>query len=181
MKRRLLNLLTGLALLLCVASTALSVRSHFQNDWFAYHDVRAGAEPREIRSTIWTLWTGNGKGCAGRSRSVFDDSERSLLHPSGWIWEDGSPWNKLELPAGRWAGFDFTVRRSADPNARQSEEVRFPLWALPPAFALLPAARLYRRVRSKYAPGHCPRCGYDLRATPDRCPECGRAAGGGVG
>ncbi len=43
------------------------------------------------------------------------------------------------------------------------------VWCRRPA--LLLARKAYRRVQP--CPGICVRCGYDLRATPDRCPECG--------
>jgi hypothetical protein len=48
------------------------------------------------------------------------------------------------------------------------------LTAVPPTWSLARAARR-RRDRTK---GRCPACGYDLRATPDRCPECGAVPAG---
>jgi hypothetical protein len=50
-----------------------------------------------------------------------------------------------------------------------------PFWFLLLASSALPAAWLVRRLRRRPGAGArpCPSCGYDLRATPDRCPECG--------
>jgi len=44
-------------------------------------------------------------------------------------------------------------------------------------FLLLPAVALWRRHRRnrRRADGMCVHCGYDLRASKDRCPECGAA------
>ncbi len=55
-------------------------------------------------------------------------------------------------------------------------EIIVPNWALALLFAACPAVvmRQRRRERRRVAAGLCV-CGYDLRASADRCPECGRA------
>jgi hypothetical protein len=55
----------------------------------------------------------------------------------------------------------------------------FPIWPLIALASLWPAMVVVQRVRmaKQFRPGHCPTCGYDLRATPHRCPECGTTLG----
>jgi hypothetical protein len=53
------------------------------------------------------------------------------------------------------------------------------LWPFALALGVLPliVASTYVRAARRARLGRCPTCGYDLRATPARCPECGGVPG----
>jgi len=53
--------------------------------------------------------------------------------------------------------------------------IGIPYWVLIPPTAILPIFwfRSRRRQRDRLKFGHCLACGYDLRESKDKCPECG--------
>src|SRR5262249_34881754 len=82
-------------------------------------------------------------------------------------------------------GFPRFMYYTNTPNSRKnsrfpdvSRVVVFPYWSVMavvslPALILLPGLIRWQRGRWRSRRGLCASCGYDLRATPDRCPECG--------
>jgi len=78
----------------------------------------------------------------------------------------------VEMPGIRYRHVILGARRlSSDAHAFTISY--WWLWAGSAALPLVVIAGWCRRHRGDRHKGLCPACGYDLRATPDRCPECG--------
>ena len=90
-------------------------------------------------------------------------------------------WTERPVGGGVYVGRshrDLDVKVGSDRNM-EYRWLRIPLGYVIVATGLLPLVWLSRRVarwlhgRRIRAAGLCRGCGYDVRATPDRCPECG--------
>lgn len=159
------NLSAAVSAVLFVATVALWVRNQGWFDTIEYNG-RAGCYL-----------------VIARPLGVYLAASRQPGHPTGWSWED------RREPEGE-AHTVFRAEPSAAGFLTGSFHTRgempatihylvVPYWFLtlvtgaPPAcWAARWAARRLSRRRRRLR-GLCPACGYDLRATPDRCPECG--------
>lgn len=79
-----------------------------------------------------------------------------------------------------WGGFAYSYGHSGPggPSTSHARGLRVPCWFLAALLSAMPALWLNRLRNARRAKGLglCPACGYDLRASPDRCPECGTIA-----
>jgi hypothetical protein len=159
-KRRLFTVLAVLSLILCLATAVLWVRSY-----------RVGDSLFVCRSGKFTEFASAG--------GYLHLQVGSTSYPDQSVWRTGPPYYLILQPivTGRsWWGFAYITGTS---NGVPQPWWLFmaPHWSLALLFTIAPLTWLIRRLRRATPAGLCPTCGYDLRATPDRCPECGNASG----
>jgi hypothetical protein len=166
MTRRVLNLVTALSLLLCVAMAVLFVRGFVASDLIGWVQVRGDGGR-------YVLWLCSGRGGLGFTAASFPPG---VITDRGRLWLRDSPQyggTEWAQQARGEAGF-YVLSKSTVGGA-------WVMGACAPApvvmaAAVLPSVLVIRgRRRQRERPGLCTACGYDLRATPGRCPECGIA------
>jgi hypothetical protein len=168
-KRRLFNITAGASLLLYTALLILWVRSYLRSDIIQTPDRRHAFDTSPGR--IW-IYVASRPFWAGIQHSSIS---AQLLFPFN---PDYGGLFRITRVVGRvrfYASCGFVY--CAYPQGNGTTAVWFTDFAVPFWFLTLAAGAFpmfWLRFHLKRTPhGHCATCNYDLRATPDRCPECG--------
>jgi hypothetical protein len=168
-KRRRFNVLAAVSLGLCAATAGLWVRSYRVADYVAW---QGSSHAHGFASSRGLLF---GERCVAISRPY---------PPQALFYATLSP---IDYGTMKPVGLkrDFRALGIGATLIEKPEERRYalfmPHWLLM-LICLIPVLWWIRQYRhgqrlQRLKAGICVNCGYDLRATPDRCPECGAAVG----
>lgn len=183
-RRFFLRLSATLSLLLCIFTTAVWLRSYWVEDSCVWTSNKFLSPEERERSFEFGVCRGLVlfEGCKF-------NVDKSLAEPfSGWVtWHPASRYGGFQRSSGLhrygFAATRWNFRQAATGGSEMPDEayrIVFPLWLPTILFACGPGRWLVsarRRVRSANRTRQrlCVQCGYDLRASELRCPECGNA------
>jgi hypothetical protein len=192
MKRRLLNLLTALSLLLCTAAVALWVWSYLVSETCRRTNFRlvehAGGTTvaenyREVQlhRGVLSLAEFTNQTLRSQTRGEVEEARRlspQMFGPGRTRWERWArPASVPVSPRSSAPLLGLGYLSQVGKGGATTFRCLFLPWPLfVAATASLPCLRLARHLRAghRLRLGRCPRCGYDLTGnTSGVCPECG--------
>ena len=161
-RRIIFGLLSTSSAVLCLAFVGFWIRSQRTADWW-YVQNRAGTE-----AAVFT-YTDRVFGAVDLPLERRDRGNVSWMH----LAIPQTP-PISTIPLRTFAGFGWY---SGNLQGKRGYVLSVPYWGVALLTTLLPAIA-FRQFLSRRRQGSetrmlCLTCGYDLRATPDRCPECG--------
>jgi hypothetical protein len=168
----------AISLILFMAAASMWVRSYYVNDWFMFRKLNPAARSITDCNIISDLgiitvhWQTPCKGWPEAYESFAENEQ------SGFTYQRDVP-DFTDAPD---SGATFPLPFHGFLFDRQSPNfitVELPYWPLVVVTSFLPMAvvlrTLARRLRGRWRDrnGLCRNCGYDLRSSRERCPECG--------
>ncbi len=166
MKRRLFNILVAFSLLLFVVTVGLWLRSYWTTDHILL--------PKPGMYQRWSIQSYLGRlGCSTLKM------DRPIPDPSYWYTRNVDDEDQYDLIRGagefKWTGFGNYRQTIAGGKTLYYEQFYYvPYWFPVLLSAILPWIWIVKiRNWRQHRRGMCRKCGYDLRASKDRCPECG--------
>jgi hypothetical protein len=184
----------GLSAVLCVALAGMWVgsywktlgwgRSYFVGEEQSLLSWHVGSQRGKVGVMRWRLRFEEGSGVKVKEEG---DGVGTAYVPRLMAFRYQDRWAEqkvdfAEKPERWWEHAGVYVRRSEEPTgpvpqviAPSSVMVMVPYWLLVVVSGIGPGVWVIRwwRRRRRVREGCCMKCGYDLRASEGRCPECG--------
>ena len=181
MKRRLFNILSVLSLVLCAATVAMCVRSYWVADLCTYGLPQTPQGMQQQHSLfsfdgrIYYNYLLDAKPLADDVLLIGGFSTVSMPIQPG-VSDDWRRQMANYHHGVDFAGFHFSrTDPTGTPQQLWTWLMVVPDWAVILLTMVFPTVWFVkqRRERRRNRVGLCIRCGYDLRASKERCPECG--------